>query len=110
MSPRAIRALLLVVGLGSVAFSASLAVLPARFEHYADLRGLSTEELARRLSRFHGVACEPLNAVAHDGMLAVACEGGGQATFFAALPCEASFACDTLEIDAACWRPAGHPP
>jgi hypothetical protein len=84
---------------------AALLVLPLRFRYYADLRGLSTTELAKRLSQFHGVSCRPECAEARDGTLAVTCAGGQSVAFYAALPCEESFACGTLVIDSACWTP-----
>jgi hypothetical protein len=85
---------------------AIVAIVLERFAYYADFRRLSAAETARRLTRYHGFGCEPASAVMHDGRLAVICDHGPSFDFFADLPCEESFACGTLKIDAACWRPA----
>jgi hypothetical protein len=85
---------------------AIVAIVPARHAYYADFSGLSPTETARRLTRYHGFGCEPLNPVFHDGRLTLTCSDSQSFDFYAELPCEESFACGTLEIDAACWRRA----
>lgn len=91
-------------------FCAGLLVVPERLRYYADLRGLEKTELARRLAGFHGVSCRPEHTVTRDGALAVWCAGGHHVVFHAALPCEASFACASLGIDAACYALEIAPP
>ena len=82
------------------------AIVLERFAYYADFRDLSPTETARRITRYHGFGCEPVSAVFHDGRLDVICDPSQSFDFYAELPCEESFACGTLKIAAACWRPA----